>query len=408
MSKVFGVALGILAAIGGFVDIGDLVFNVSAGATFGYELMWVIPIGVVGIIVYSEMCGRVAAVSGKAVFDAIRERVGFKAALGALVSSEVVNLMTLAAELGGVAICLQLLSGLPYRWLIVLAVVAFLVIIWVTSFEWLERGFGYGGLCMLVFAVAAVKLGPSWTEAGKGFIPHVAHDDKLLYAYFAIGLLGAAMTPYEVYFYSSGGVEEQWSPKDIGLNRANAIIGYGLGGFLSLALMIVGAALFLPRGISPEHLGTIALGAEQPLGEIGLLFALVGILFAVGGASIDTVFSGAYNLAQFCGWEWGRYRHPRGAPRFALTWMVLLVLALGIVMTGVDPVVLTEYAVIFSVVALPLTYVPILLVANDRAYMGNYGNGRLANVVGLLYLVVILIIALSAVPLMILTNVGQN
>jgi manganese transport protein len=79
-----------------------------------------------------------------------------------------------------------------------------------------------------------------------------------------------------------------------------------------------------------------------------------------------------------------------------------------IVMTGVDPVVLTEYAVIFSVVALPLTYVPILLVANDDAYMGRYGNGRLANVLGLVYLVVIVIVALSAIPLMILTNVGQN
>ena len=77
-------------------------------------------------------------------------------------------------------------------------------------------------------------------------------------------------------------------------------------------------------------------------------------------------------------------------------------------MTGVDPVVLTEYAVIFSVVALPLTYLPILLVANDRAYMGRYGNGRLANVLGLVYLVVIIVIAVTAIPLMILTNAGQN
>jgi manganese transport protein len=408
VSKVFGVALGILAAIGGFVDIGDLVFNVAAGATFGYELMWVVVIGVVGIIVYSEMCGRVAAVSGKAVFDAIRERVGFKAALGALVASEVVNLMTLAAEIGGVAIALQLLSGLPYRWLIVLAILALALIIWVTSFEWLERIFGYGGLCLLVFAVAAVKLSPDWGKVGNGLVPHLAQDDKLLYAYFAIGLLGAAMTPYEVYFYSSGGIEDQWSPKDIGLNRANAIIGYGLGGFLSFALMITGGALFLRQGISPEHLGTIALGAENPLGRIGLLLALVGILFAVGGASIDTVFAGAYNLAQFCGWEWGRYRKPAGAPRFTLTWLVLLVLALAIVMTGVDPVMLTEYAVIFSVVALPLTYIPILLVANDKTYMGRYGNGRLANALGLVYLVVIMVVSLTAVPLLVLTNVGQN
>jgi manganese transport protein len=408
VSKVLGLSLGILAAVGGFVDIGDLVFNVAAGATFGYQLLWVVVVGVIGIIVYSEMCGRVAAVSGKAVFDAVRERVGFKGALAALVASEVVNLMTLAAELGGVAISLQLLSGLPYRWLVVLAVVGFAVVIWVTTFEWIERIFGYAGLCMLVFAVAAVKLGPDWGKVGAGFVPHVSHNNPVLYAYFVVGILGTAMTPYEVYFYSSGGVEDQWSPKDLGLNRANAFIGYGLGGTLSFALMITGGALFLGHGISPEHLGTIALGAEQPLGQIGLLLALVGILFAVGAASIDTVFSGAYNLAQFCGWEWGRYRHPRGAPRFALTWLVLLVLALGILMTGVDPVLLTEYAVIFSVVALPLTYVPILLVANDKAYMGRYANGRIANGLGLLYLVVIVIVALAAIPLMVLTNVGQN
>jgi manganese transport protein len=132
------------------------------------------------------------------------------------------------------------------------------------------------------------------------------------------------------------------------------------------------------------------------------------MLFAVGGASIDTLFSGAYNMAQFFGWEWGRYRHPRGAPRFTVAWVVILVIAIGCVLTGVDAVVLTEYAVIFSAVALPLTYIPILLVANDRRYMGRYVNGRLANVLGILYLAVILLIALTAVPLMILTNVGQN
>jgi len=406
--KIFQIALGILAAIGGFVDIGDLVFNVSAGATFGYQLLWVVIIGVVGIIVYSEMCGRVATVSGKAVFDAVRERLGFRTGLAALVSAQVVNLMTLTAEIGGVAICLQLLSGLPYRGLILLAGVALAIVVWTTSFDWIERIFGYGGLCLLVFAVAAVKLHPSWGAVGHGLVPHVPSQSPLLYAYFAVGLLGAAMTPYEVYFYSSGAVEEQWTPKDLGLNKANAMIGYGLGGFLSFALMIVGGALFLGKGIEPEFLGTIAMGAEVPLGQIGLVLALVGILFAVGGAAIDTLFSGAYNLAQFLGWEWGRYRSNSGAPRFTLTWVVLLVLGLGLVMTGVDPVQLTEYAVIFSAVALPLTYIPILLVANDRSYMREYVNGRLANVLGLFYLVVIVLIALTAVPLLILTNAGQN
>jgi manganese transport protein len=408
VSKFLNLALGILAAIGGFVDIGDLVFNTAAGATFGYQLMWVIPISVTGIIVYSEMCGRVAAVSGKAVFDTVRERTGFSAGLAALLASEVVNLMTLAAEIGGVAIALQLLSGLPYRLLLLLAVVVLAAVIWTIKLDWIERIFGYGGLCLLVFAVAAVKVGPDWTKVGHGFIPHISQNNPWLYLYFVVGLLGAAMTPYEVYFYSSGGIEDGWTPKDIGLNRANSIVGYSLGGFLSLALMVVGGAVFLRHGINPEHLGTIALGSQQPLGEAGLVLALVGILFAVGGASIDTVFSGAYNLAQFFGWEWGRYRNPAGAPRFALTWIVLFICAFGIVVTGVDPVLLTEYSVIFSAVALPLTYIPILLVANDREYMGTHGNGRLANSLGVFYLVVIMVIAITAIPLMIITNAGQN
>jgi Mn2+/Fe2+ NRAMP family transporter len=172
--------------------------------------------------------------------------------------------------------------------------------------------------------------------------------------------------------------------------------------------MICAGALFLPRGIDPQLLGSVALMAQSPLGTIGLVLALVGILFAVSGAAIDTVFAGAYNVAQFFGWEWGKYRHNAGTPRFTIAWFVMLVLGFLIVVTGVDPILVTEVSVIFSVVALPLTYLPILLVANDQAYMGTHRNGKLANAFGLLYLVIIVVIALAAIPLMVATNMGQG
>jgi Mn2+/Fe2+ NRAMP family transporter len=60
------------------------------------------------------------------------------------------------------------------------------------------------------------------------------------------------------------------------------------------------------------------------------------------------------------------------------------------------------------VVALPLTYLPILLIANDRTYMGSNVNGRLANVLGVFYFFVIIAIALAAIPLLIVTNGGQG
>jgi Mn2+/Fe2+ NRAMP family transporter len=405
LKSVLAVALGIMSAIGGFVDIGDLVFNTQAGATFGFQLLWVVVVGVVGIIVYSEMCGRVSAVSERPVFDLVRERAGFGSALATLIASEIVNLMTCAAEVGGVAICFQL----PYRLLIPLAVLLLVVTSWVLPFRWLERLFGYLGLGLLVFAVAAIKLNPDWNQVAHGFVPGSHSGGSLMvYLYFVVGLLGAAMTPYEVYFYSSGAVEDRWGIKDLRLNNVTAIIGYALGGFLSFALMIVAAVLFLPRGIDPAFLGTPALAAQHTLGQVGLLLALVGILFAVGGAAVETSFAGAYNLAQFFGWRWGKKERPADAPRFTLAWLAIFALALLVVMTGYDPVKLTEYSVIFSVVALPLTYLPILLVANDRTYMGEHANGRLANVLGCFYFAVIMAIAIAAIPLMLLTNGGQG
>jgi manganese transport protein len=398
-----------LSAIGGFVDIGDLVFNTQAGAQFGFQLLWVIVIGVIGIVVYSEMCGRVSAVARRPVFDLIRERAGFGPGLATLIASEIVNLLTCAAEIGGVAVVLQLLSGLPYRLLIPIAVVALAACTWVLPFEWIERLFGYLGLCLLVFAVAAIKLHPAWGSVARGFVPG-SHSggSTMVYLYYVVGLIGAAMTPYEVYFYSSGAVEDRWGVRDLGLNRVTAILGYGLGGLLSFALMIVAAVLFLPRGISPEFLGTPPLAAADALSKVGLLLALVGILFAVGGAAIETSFSGAYNLAQFFGWKWGKKERPAGASRFTLSWLLIFALALLVVLTGYDPVKLTEYSVVFSVVALPLTYLPILLVANDRTYMGSKVNGKLANLLGVFYLFVILAIAIAAIPLLLVTHGGQG
>ena len=162
--------------------------------------------------------------------------------------------------------------------------------------------------------------------------------------------------------------------------------------------MIVGGAVFLRHGINPEHLGTIALGAERPARQDRPAARARRHPLRRRRRVDRHRLLGRIQPRAVLGWEWGRYRHPKGAPRFALTWVVLLVLALAIVMTGVDPVMLTEYAVIFSAVALPLTYIPILLVANDPDYMGAYRNGRLANMLGIVYLVVIMVIAIAADP----------
>jgi manganese transport protein len=408
--KVLQIALGIVAAFGGFVDIGELVFNVQAGALFGYQLLWDVPIGVLGIVTYAEMSGRVAAITKRPVFDVVRQRLGFGPGLVTLVASQVINILTVAAEVGGVALILQLLfADIPFRVLLLVAVAVLTAVVLVLPFPAIERVFGYGGLFLVVFIVAAFKLHPDWGSVAGGFVPHwQTGQDTLVYWYFAVGVIAAALIPYEVYFYSSGAVEEGWGEEDLGVNRANSLLGWGLGGILSVALIVVSAKLFHPLGIEPDFIGTTALAAQVPIGQTGLLLAFLGMLFAVGGAAVESSFSGAYNLAQFLGWEWGKYRGARGAARFTAAWIVMFFLAFVIVITGADPVLITEYAVVFAVVALPLTYLPVLLIARDRTYMGEHVNGRLADVFGWLYLAIIVVISLAALPLLFATNAGSG
>jgi manganese transport protein len=398
------IALGIIAAIGGFVDIGDLVFNSQAGALFGYQLLWAIPIGVVGIMVFAEMSGRVAAIARKPNFQLVTEQYGRRLALATLIASLVLSGLTLAAELGGVGLVLNLFFDVTPQTFMLIGVAVVAAASWFLSFGAIERIFGYGGLMLLVYVAGAVHLHPDWTAVGQGFVPE--SQSSSLYWYFVVGLVAAALMPYEIYFYSSGAIEEEWTEKDLHVNRLNAIIGYGIGALLSVGIMALAAQVLHPTGVVAESIGTVALAAQVPFGDTGLVLALLGILFALGGACVDTCFSSAYNLAQFNGWAWGKRKGHRGAPRWTVTWLVFYAIGYAIVATGVDPVQLTEYAVVLSVIALPLTYLPIMLVANDRAVMGEHANGAFARTIGWVYFGVICVLTIAAPVLLFATNGG--
>lgn len=406
MSKYVQVFLGVLTAVGGFVDIGDLVTSSIAGARFGMALAWVVALGVVGIIVFAEMAGRVAACSGRAVFDLVRERLGPRVALANLTGSMLVTLLTFVAEIGGVALALQLVAGVHYLLIVPLVALLVWLVIWRMKFSALENVFGLLGLTMIVFGIALWRLKPDF--GALGWVSGPGPDQSwLVYAYLAVALLGSAMTPYEVFFFSSGGVEEKWSKSDIRIMRANVFLGFPLGGLLSLAIMGTSAVLLLPAGIEVSSLGDVALPVAVALGKIGLAVALVAFVATTLGAALETGMSCGYTAAQYFGWTWGKRVAPLDEARYHAVILGAVIAAVGVLMTTVDPVKLTEYSVVFSAVALPLTYFPILVVANDRTYMRDNVNGRMANFFGILFFAVIGVASMAAIPLLILTKGGQ-
>lgn len=409
MTKVFSVALGILTAIGGFLDIGDLVTNAVVGSRFGLALAWVVPVGVLGICLYANMAGRVAAISGRATFEIIRERLGPRTAAMNLSASFLINLMTLTAEIGGVALALQLATDVgPMMWIPV-AAFAVWVVIWRVKFSIMENVAGLLGLSLIVFAVSVFALHPNWGEllhqAAAPAIPE--QESAATYWYFAVALFGAAMTPYEVFFFSSGAVEEHWTKKDLGTSRLNVILGFPLGGILSVAIAACATIVLLPKQIDVTSLSQIAMPVVAAGGKLALAFVIIGIVAATFGAALETALSSGYILAQFLGWPWGKFRRPAEAARFHVVMFVAIVAGAAVLFTGVDPIMVTEYSVVFSAIALPLTYLPILIVANDGQYMGEETNGKVTNMFAMAYLVIILAVSLAAIPLMIVTGAGS-
>lgn len=409
MKKLLGVALGILSAIGGFVDIGDFVVNGVVGSRFGLGLVWVVLLGVVGICLFAQMSGRVAAVSGRAVFEVIRERLGPHAALANLTASFLINLLTVAAEIGGIALALQLASSVEYLLWVPLAAFAVWLVVWRVKFKIMENVTSLLGLCLVVFAVALFMLHPQWQDLGQQALLQVPPegDETASYWYYAVGLFGSSVTPYEVFFFSSGAVEEHWTAKDLAESRLNVLVGFPLGGLLSISIAACTAAVLLPAGIHVEALSQVVLPVAQAGGRIALAVAIVGVVAAVFGAALETTLSSGYMLAQFFGWPWGKFRRPAKAARFHLSMMLALLAGMAVLFTGIDPVQLTETSVVLSAVALPLTYIPVLIVANDRDYMGEHVNGRVFNAAGTVFLVLILAAALAAIPLMVLSGAGS-
>jgi manganese transport protein len=275
-----------------------------------------------------------------------------------LIASNLLNVITCAAEIGGLAILLHLLTGWPERILLVGSALALAAIIYLFSFQWIERTFGLSGLLMIVFAVSAVTLHPNWRQLAAGLNPvsEVSHKHAiLLYAYFAVGIFSAMLMEYEVHFYSSGAIEEDWKVKDLGENFMVASLGSVLGSLLTVALLALGAILFLPQHIFPQLLSTAIMGGSFPYAGKALVLALLGAMACIGGAAIETALSGAYNLCQFYNLEWGKDRSASEAPVFTAGWSLMLAIALIIAVTGARPLMLVNVSIIFGMVVMPLT-----------------------------------------------------
>jgi len=399
MKKALEITLGIVTGIGGFLDVGAIATAAQAGASFGFQLIWVILLGTICVIFLVEMSGRLAAVSNHTLGDAMRERFGVNFYLVPFVAELIVDTLALAAEIGGVSLALQLLTGVSFRWWALPVAFVLWLTLWKGTFGLIENATSLFGLVTLCFVVAAFVMHPPWGEVAAGALPSLPTHDKANYWFIAVAILGALISPYLFYFYSSGAIEDKWDKGYLGVNRAVAALGMGFGSFVSLGVLVVAALVLLPRGIQVETYEQAATMLTGAFGYWGFILFAASLGIACFGAAFEVSLSQAYLTAQVFGWDWSENKPPESDARFSMTYTLFIFAGSLLILMGIDPLHLTIFTMALTAVALPLVVVPFLILMNDEHYLGEHRNGFVGNAVVIFVIALAFVLAVVAIPL---------
>jgi Mn2+/Fe2+ NRAMP family transporter len=400
------IALGIVTSIAGFLDAGSIATAAEAGATYRYSLIWAVVLGTLIVIFLTEMTGRLAAVSRHTLADAMRERLGFTYFAVPLAAETIVDWLVLAAEIGGVASALQLVTGISYQiWAIPVAFVMWLVL-WLGTFGMIENGIAFLGLSTLAFAVGAVKLWPGLQHVAADLLPARSQAAQPQYWFTGVSIIGSLMSPYIVNFYSAGAVEEKWSTKDVATNRLVASVGMTFGSSLALGLLIVCAVVLWPQGIKVETYDDVARAFTVPFGSWGVSVFAAALGVAAFGAGLEVALNLSYVYSQGLGWNWSKNLRPREDSRFSVVYTVAILAAAPLIVAGLDPLMVTNFSMALNALISPLIVFPLLILMNDAAYLKKFRNGRFGNVVTVALIMIAFALALVAIPLQILGGGG--
>lgn len=402
MKKVFEIALGVVTSVGGFLEIGSIATAAQAGAIFEFQLLWAVLLGGLCLILLVEQAGRLAAVSRHTIVDAIRERFGFNYALLLLIVLGTVMLLVLAAEIGGVCIAIEFVTGIKYQWWAVPVGLVTWLIIWKGTFSFIEQGVSLLGLVTLCFVVAVWKLQPEWSHVAHGLLPTLPDHEPARYWFVAVSVLGASISPYLMFFYSSGAIEDKWDKSYLGANRIIAAIGMSFGTLISMSVLIVAAMVFLPRSIRVENYSELAGLLIDVFGRWGVTLLSSSLAISCLGAALEISLELAYMVAQTFGWNWGENHRPREEARFSLVYVIAIALATLFVAVGLDPLKMTVFSMALTAATLPIAVVPFLFLMNDQHYVGNHRNSWLTNVLVVLITGLSFVLAIVSLPLEIL------
>jgi Mn2+/Fe2+ NRAMP family transporter len=363
-------------------DAGGIATYSSAGAKFGYDLIWVMVVIIVSLAVVQEMSARLGAATGRGLLDLIRERFGLGWALLAMGVFFLANSGVVVSEFIGIGAAAELF-GLS-KWLVVPAAAAMLwYIVIFGSYAWVEKVFLAMTLVFFAYPVAAILARPNWAEVAHGaFVPTIQSNQG--YLFLLVGLLGTTITPFMQLFQQSSTVERGVARRHYGPERLDAYVGAVFANLISITMIIATAATLHRAGQTQIETAADAARALEPLaGSAAKILFAVGLMGASLLAGAVLPLATAYAVSEVFGMPKGVSLDFRRAPMFFGLFTGMILFGAGLSLVPNLPVIQWWVGVaVLNGILLPIILVFILRLINDQGLMGTLKNTRVYNVLG--------------------------
>jgi NRAMP (natural resistance-associated macrophage protein)-like metal ion transporter len=381
---------GIIAELAGNDAGGISTFSV-AGASYGYAALWTVPIAMLFLMVVQESAARMGAQTGKGFAALIRERFGIRLAALAMVALLVANTGTTLSEFAGIAAGMELFGVSKYL-SVPVAGLAVWVLVMGGSYRRTEKLLMAISLVFLTYVVAAFIAKPDWGEVARSTVVPRLLFDRGFFA-LIIALIGTTIAPWMIFFGQSNVVEKGVGVKDLAAQRIDVFSGALIACLVVWFIIITTGTVLHSQGIEVTDAESAANALAPIVGPYARQLFGAGFVGASFLAACVLPLTTAYAVCEAFGWERGASRSWAEAPVFkGLFTLVVAVSCIVVLVPGIDLMGIMLAAQFVNGILLPVLLVFLVRIANDRRVMGAHRNGRLANLLsGLTVLVVVIL-----------------
>ena len=384
-----------------YVDPGNVAANLTAGAQYGYLLVWVLIAANAMAVLIQYLSAKLGLVTGRSLPELLGQRLRRGPRLMFWAQAELVAAATDLAEVIGGALALYILFGVPLPLGGLIIGVVSMALLAIQSrggqrpFEFVVMGLL--AVITLGFGAGLVVSHVDWGAAVAGIVPRFQGAQTVL---LAAGMLGATVMPHAIYLHSSLARDRHGLQGDKGVRRLLRATRWDVGlsllvaGTVNVAMLLLAAASLngVPGTDSIEGAHAAITSALGP--AIGVIFG-IGLL-ASGLASTSVgCYAGASIMAGLL-----KVRVPLLARR-----AITLVPALAVLALGLDPTWSLVLSQVLLSVGIPFAAIPLVLLTSDATVMGRFANGRRLRLIA--WTVVALIVALN-LALLGLTAMGST